>query len=157
MSGTSMAAPHIAGISALIKQLNPSWNPAMIASAISTTATGYDSSGEVMSAESYGIGELFPSNHFDHGAGHVNPARALDPGLVLPTGKYFYLSCRRKLIVKTLGVVFIIMFGILDQVLKTTSVSCVHCQTLTRTQFDPQPEPGAPPSLAILRILTIHQ
>ncbi|XP_009123389.1 subtilisin-like protease SBT2.4 [Brassica rapa] len=92
LSGTSMAAPHIAGISALIKQLNPSWTPAMIASAISTTATGYDSSGEVMSAESYGIGELFPSNHFDHGAGHVNPARALDPGLVLPTGFEDYIS-----------------------------------------------------------------
>ncbi|KAG2288342.1 hypothetical protein Bca52824_047946 [Brassica carinata] len=92
LSGTSMAAPHIAGISALIKQLNPSWTPAMIASAISTTATGYDSSGEVMSAESYGISELFPSNHFDNGAGHVNPARAIDPGLVLPTGFEDYIS-----------------------------------------------------------------
>lgn len=101
-----MAAPHIAGIAALIKQLNPSWTPAMIASAISTTATGYDSSGEVMSAESYGIDELFPSNHFDHGAGQVNPTRAIDPGLVIPTGKFFYFSCWRELIVKTLRVFF---------------------------------------------------
>ncbi|CAH8388063.1 unnamed protein product [Eruca vesicaria subsp. sativa] len=92
LSGTSMAAPHIVGIAALIKQINPSWTPAMIASAISTTATGYDSSGEVLSAESYEIGELFPSNHFDHGAGHVNPARAIDPGLVLPTGFKDYIS-----------------------------------------------------------------
>ncbi|ESQ29187.1 hypothetical protein EUTSA_v10023274mg [Eutrema salsugineum] len=92
LSGTSMAAPHIAGISALIKQLNPSWTPAMIASAISTTATGFDSSGEVISAETYGIGILVPSNHFDHGAGHVNPARAIDPGLVLPTGFEDYIS-----------------------------------------------------------------
>lgn len=84
-----MATPHIAGIGALIKQLNPSWTPAMIASAISTTANEYDSSGEVISAESYEISGLFPSNHFDHGAGHVNPARALDPGLVLPAGKFF--------------------------------------------------------------------
>lgn len=84
-----MAAPHIAGIGALIKQLNPSWTPAMIASAISTTATKYASSGENLSTESYRIGELIPANHFDHGAGHVNPARAIDPGLVLPTGKYF--------------------------------------------------------------------
>lgn len=84
-----MAAPHISGIGALIKQLNPTWTPAMIASAISTTATRYDNSGEVVSAESYGIGALYPSNHFDHGAGHVSPARALDPGLVLPAGKYF--------------------------------------------------------------------
>ncbi|EFH62733.1 hypothetical protein ARALYDRAFT_893252 [Arabidopsis lyrata subsp. lyrata] len=92
LSGTSMATPHIAGIGALIKQLNPSWTPAMIASAISTTANEYDSSGEVISAESYEISGLFPSNHFDHGAGHVNPARALDPGLVLPAGFEDYIS-----------------------------------------------------------------
>ncbi|XP_010430283.2 PREDICTED: subtilisin-like protease SBT2.4 [Camelina sativa] len=92
LSGTSMAAPHIAGIGAMIKQLNPSWTPAMIASAISTTATEYDSSGEVISAESYEISGLFPSNHFDHGAGHVNPARAIDPGLVLPAGFEDYIS-----------------------------------------------------------------
>ncbi|XP_010473453.1 PREDICTED: subtilisin-like protease SBT2.4 [Camelina sativa] len=92
LSGTSMAAPHIAGIGAMIKQLNPSWTPAMIASAISTTATEYDSSGEVISAESYEINGLFPSNHFDHGAGHVNPARAIDPGLVLPAGFEDYIS-----------------------------------------------------------------
>lgn len=89
LSGTSMAAPHIAGIGALIKQLHPSWTPAMIASAISSTATEYDNSGEVISAESYEISGLFPSNHFDYGAGHVNPAKALDPGLVLPAGKFF--------------------------------------------------------------------
>ncbi|KFK40607.1 hypothetical protein AALP_AA2G017700 [Arabis alpina] len=92
LSGTSMAAPHIAGIGALIKQLNPSWTPAMIASAISTTASGYDRSGEVVSAESYGIGEWLPSNHFAYGAGHVNPARAIDPGLVLPAGFEDYIS-----------------------------------------------------------------
>ncbi|VVA93709.1 unnamed protein product [Arabis nemorensis] len=92
LSGTSMAAPHIAGIGVLIKQINPSWTPAMIASAISTTANEYDNSGEVISAESYGINELFPSNHFDHGAGHVNPARAIDPGLVLPAGFEDYIS-----------------------------------------------------------------
>ncbi|CAH2048010.1 unnamed protein product [Thlaspi arvense] len=92
LSGTSMATPHIAGIGALIKQLNPSWTPAMIASAISTTANKYASSGEKISVESYDIGTLFPSNHFDHGAGHVNPARAINPGLVLPTGFQDYIS-----------------------------------------------------------------
>ncbi|KAL9860781.1 Subtilisin-like protease SBT2.4 [Arabidopsis thaliana] len=92
LSGTSMATPHIAGIGALIKQLNPSWTPAMIASAISTTANEYDSTGEIISAEYYELSRLFPSNHFDHGAGHVNPARALDPGLVLPAGFEDYIS-----------------------------------------------------------------
>ncbi|PPS00632.1 hypothetical protein GOBAR_AA20044 [Gossypium barbadense] len=42
MSGTSMAAPHIAGLAALIKQKFPHFSPAAIASALSTTASLYD-------------------------------------------------------------------------------------------------------------------
>ncbi|KMT04100.1 hypothetical protein BVRB_8g185530 isoform A [Beta vulgaris subsp. vulgaris] len=87
MSGTSMAVPHIAGIAALIKQRNPSWTPSMIASAISTTATKYDNSGEVILSEGYDIGSLKVSTPFDIGAGLVNPARAADPGLVIMPGK----------------------------------------------------------------------
>jgi len=82
MSGTSMAAPHIAGIAALIKQHNPSWTPSMVASVLSTTATKYDNSGETISAKGYDLGSLLPSTPFDIGAGLVNPQRALDPGLV---------------------------------------------------------------------------
>jgi hypothetical protein len=90
-----MAAPHIAGIAALIKQYNPFWTPSMIASAISTTATKYDSKGELIMAEGYNIGNLYPSTPFDLGAGLVSPTHAMDPGLVLFSGKivviYYYM------------------------------------------------------------------
>lgn len=86
MSGTSMAAPHIAGIAALIKQHNPSWTPSMIASAISTTATKYDNSRDIILSEGFDLGSFYPSTPFDIGAGLVNPARAIDPGLTIIPG-----------------------------------------------------------------------
>ncbi|XP_056687122.1 subtilisin-like protease SBT2.4 [Spinacia oleracea] len=92
MSGTSMAAPHIAGIAALIKQHNPSWTPSMIASAISTTATKYDNSRDIILSEGFDLGSFYPSTPFDIGAGLVNPARAIDPGLTIIPGEGEYVA-----------------------------------------------------------------
>ncbi|XP_021766671.1 subtilisin-like protease SBT2.4 [Chenopodium quinoa] len=102
-SGTSMAAPHIAGIAALIKQHNPSWTPPMIASAISTTATKYDNSREVILSEGYDLGSFYPSTPFDIGGGLVNPARAVDPGLTfIPRGgEYVAFLCSLPNVNKT--------------------------------------------------------
>jgi len=74
-SGTSMSAPHIAGIAALIKDAHPDWSPMMIKSALMTTAS-------TMSNEDNPI----LGNPFDYGAGQVVPNSAYDPGLVYNSG-----------------------------------------------------------------------
>ncbi|KAL2926739.1 Subtilisin-like protease SBT2.4 [Bienertia sinuspersici] len=54
----------------------------MIASAISTTATKYDRTKEMILSEGYGLGTSYPSTPFDISAGLVNLERAVDPGIV---------------------------------------------------------------------------
>ncbi|KAI4976879.1 hypothetical protein ZWY2020_050486 [Hordeum vulgare] len=77
ISGTSMATPHVSGVAALIKGIHPDWSPATIKSAIMTTSDIVNGTG----------GSILDEQHrkagvYDTGAGHVNPARAADPGLV---------------------------------------------------------------------------
>lgn len=93
-----MATPHVVGIAALIKQLNPSWTPSSISSALSTTATKYDNYGELILSEGYDIDSFYPSTHFDVGAGLVNPTRAIDPGLVFISGDHSFHLRRNHLI-----------------------------------------------------------
>ncbi|QSB05107.1 S8 family serine peptidase [Natronoglycomyces albus] len=77
MSGTSMSAPHIAGLAALIASANPDWSPAMIKSAMMTTAYTDDSAGEAI-VTAHGD-EATPLHY---GAGHVDGSRMFNPGLV---------------------------------------------------------------------------
>jgi len=91
ISGTSMAAPHIAGIAALIKQKHPHWSPAAIKSALMTTSTTLDRAGNLILAQQYSESEamnLVRATAFDYGSGHVNPRAALDPGLVFDAGLF---------------------------------------------------------------------
>jgi hypothetical protein len=74
-SGTSMSAPHVAGLAALLKDLHPRWSPMMIKSALMTT--GYD----VLDGPNTN-----PLVIFRQGAGHVAPNKAADPGLVFDSG-----------------------------------------------------------------------
>ncbi len=74
-SGTSMSSPHVAGLAALFKEKYPGWSPMAIKSALMTTA--YD----VLDG-----GTPAPNTNpvliFRQGAGHVQPKKMLDPGVV---------------------------------------------------------------------------
>ena len=72
-SGTSMAAPHVAGLAALYlgKGVHPKWSPMKIKSALMTTARNTKTAS--------GGANTDP---FSQGAGEVRPTRMFNPGLV---------------------------------------------------------------------------
>lgn len=75
LSGTSMAAPHIAGIAALLKAVNPEWGPMELKSAITGSANNLN----------------FPVWH--QGSGLVNPVKALQQQtLTFPTQLSFGMA-----------------------------------------------------------------
>ncbi|WP_409484588.1 S8 family peptidase [Arsenicicoccus dermatophilus] len=76
MSGTSMSAPHIAGLGALLKQLHPDWSPMAVKSAMMTTASVLDDHSQPIQRGSENATPL------DFGAGHVTPPKMVTPGLV---------------------------------------------------------------------------
>ncbi|KAL1546903.1 subtilisin-like protease SBT1.7 [Salvia divinorum] len=90
-SGTSMSCPHVSGLAALVKGAHPEWSPAAIKSALMTTAYSRYKNGERIKDTATGE----PSTPFGHGAGHVNPLSALDPGLVYDatTSDYMDFLC----------------------------------------------------------------
>ncbi|NAZ80735.1 S8 family serine peptidase, partial [Kineococcus sp. R8] len=71
LSGTSMSAPHIAGLAALYFGVNPRWSPMAVKSAMMTTSRA------LVNADG-----SENRNPFDGGAGFVDPTKMLNPGLV---------------------------------------------------------------------------
>ncbi|KAL6513878.1 hypothetical protein OROHE_019334 [Orobanche hederae] len=76
ISGTSMSCPHVAGAAAYVKSFHPNWSPSALKSSLMTTAWKMKDS----------LAE------FSYGAGHIDPVRALDPGLVYETFTEDYIK-----------------------------------------------------------------
>ncbi|KAM2065409.1 hypothetical protein FF1_028406 [Malus domestica] len=81
LSGTSMSCPHAAGVAAYIKTFHPNWSPAAIKSSIMTTA-----------GPANGTDDSYTPGVFSYGSGHINPLKALNPGLVYVTSKDDYIK-----------------------------------------------------------------
>ncbi|CAI5459090.1 unnamed protein product [Closterium sp. Yama58-4] len=99
---SAISAAHVAGIAALIIQQHPDWSPAQVMSAMMTTAGSTDYSNRMI-RNMYGL----PATPWEMGAGHVFPARALDPGLTYDAGEQDFRNLlaglSMKLAQKTLG------------------------------------------------------
>jgi subtilisin family serine protease len=74
VSGTSMAAPHVTGAAALLKQLHPNWSVAAIKSALMSTSKYLDI---------YLDDGVTPAQPLDMGAGRLDLTRAANPGVIL--------------------------------------------------------------------------
>ncbi|XWS38430.1 hypothetical protein CRYUN_Cryun19dG0130900 [Craigia yunnanensis] len=79
ISGTSMSCPHASGAAAYVKAAHPDWSPAATKSALMTTATVMDSS-------------KHEDLEFAYGSGQINPANAINPGLVYDANDTDYIN-----------------------------------------------------------------
>ncbi|MBY6064163.1 S8 family peptidase [Pseudidiomarina sediminum] len=82
LSGTSMAAPHVAGAAALLRQVNPDWTPAEIQSALMLTANT-----QVRKEDGSTPGDLW-----SRGAGMIQVDQAVKTGLVMDIEKHAFLA-----------------------------------------------------------------
>ncbi|XP_022941974.1 cucumisin-like [Cucurbita moschata] len=79
ISGTSMSCPHATAAAVYVKTFHPTWSPAAIKSALMTTAIPLN------------VG-LNPQAEFAYGAGHIDPLKATNPGLVYDANETDYVN-----------------------------------------------------------------
>ncbi len=105
--GTSMSSPHVAGLGLLLRQAHPDWSPAAIKSALMTTA--YTTLDDGLAGAQNG---LLP---WSQGAGHVDPNKATNPGLVYDAGKADYVAYQCKVNRTAVAAADCTTFGTLDE------------------------------------------
>jgi subtilisin family serine protease len=126
LQGTSMSSPHVAGMAALVKEVHPDWSPAMIKSALMTTAR------QNLTKED----GITPADPFDFGAGHAVPNKATNPGLTYDIANLDYFA-------------FLCGVGNSSFVLNTTGYSCEQFEA---ANYDTDPSQLNLPSLAIAEL-----
>ncbi|MFK9091555.1 S8 family serine peptidase [Bacillus salipaludis] len=94
LQGTSMAAPHVAGACALIKQAHPDWTPEQIKAALMNTAKPLTGTAKIQVKRNEGnIGEAAESTYYrtyEQGAGRIQVDEAIKAGsLVSPSSIRF--------------------------------------------------------------------
>ncbi|KAF8034012.1 hypothetical protein BT93_C0326 [Corymbia citriodora subsp. variegata] len=111
ISGTSMACPHVSGVVALFKAAHPKWSISAIKSALMTTAYVHDNTRKPISDEANGG----PASPFALGAGHIQPRKALSPGLIydLTADDYIAFVCSLNYTLKQV-----------QSVVRRTNVTC---------------------------------
>jgi Fibronectin type-III domain/Subtilase family len=84
-----MSCPHIGGLAALIRAAHPDWSPSAIKSALMTTAYTVDNTGSPLHDSANGTQLATP---WAYGSGHVDPVKALSPGLIYNTTTDDFIS-----------------------------------------------------------------
>ncbi|XP_039163932.1 subtilisin-like protease SBT1.8 [Eucalyptus grandis] len=98
ISGTSMSCPHVSGVAALFKAAHPTWSTSAIKSALMTTAYAHDNTRKPITDAADGT----PTSPWGLGAGHIDPRKALSPGLVydLTADDYVAFVCSLNYTIK---------------------------------------------------------